>query len=176
VKTFGVSSSLGGLWNTLNKLGLSFKKTCHAAERTRPDIRQARTAWQERQSSFNPAQLIFIDETSTVTNMARRYGRSPRGQPLVDAIAHGHWKTTPFVAGLRYNQLSAPLVIDGPMNGATFRAYLEQMLAPTLAPGDVVVMDNLSAHKGVGVGQAIQARGATLLYLPPYSPDFNPIE
>ena len=139
-------------------------------------MRQARTTWQQRQCGFNPAQLIFIDETGTATNMARRYGRSPRGQRLVAAIAHGHCKTTTFVAGLRHNQLTAPLVIDGPMNGTTFRAYLEQILAPTLAPGDIVVMDNLSAHKGVGVRQAIQARGATLLYLPPYCPDFNPIE
>jgi len=108
--------------------------------------------------------------------MARRYGRSPRAQRLVAAIAHGHWKTTTFVAGLRHNQLTVPLVIDGPMNATSFGAYLEQILAPTLAPGDVVVMDNLSAHKGAGVGQAIQARGAALLYLPPYSPDFNPIE
>jgi hypothetical protein len=166
LKTFGVSSSIGGLWNTFNKLGLSLKKTCYAAEQTRPDVRQARATWQQHQCGLNPAQLIFIDETGTATNRAPRYGRSPRTQRLVAAIAHGHGKTTTFVAGLRHNQLTAPLVINGPMNAAPFGAYLEQILAPTLAPGDIVGMDNLSAHKGASVRQAIQARGATLLYLP----------
>jgi transposase len=108
--------------------------------------------------------------------MARRYGRCPRGQRLVAAVPHGHWKTSTFVAGLRVNGLTAPLVIDGAMNGETFRAYVEQILGPTLAPGDVVIMDNLAAHKVAGIRQAIEARGAKLLYLPPYSPDLNPIE
>jgi len=128
----------------------------------RPDVRKHAPLGKWRQCGLNPAQLIFIDETGTATNMARRYGRSPRGQRLVAAIAHSHWKTTTFVAGLRHNQLTAPLVIDGPMNATPFGAYLEQILAPTLAPGDIVVMDNLSAYKGVGVRQATQARGATL--------------
>ena len=108
--------------------------------------------------------------------MARRYGRCPRGQRLIAAVPHAHWKTSTFVAGLRVNGLTAPLVIDGAMNGETFRAYVEQILGPTLAPGDVVVMDNLAAHKVTGIREAIEARGALLLYLPPYSPDLNPIE
>ncbi len=108
--------------------------------------------------------------------MARRYGRAPRGERCRAAVPHGHWKTTTFTAGLRLDGLVAPLVLDGPMTGAAFRAYVEQMLAPELTPGDIVVMDNLPAHKAAGVREAIEGAGATLLYLPPYSPDFNPIE
>ena len=108
--------------------------------------------------------------------MARRFGRSPRGQRLIASVPHGHWKTSTFVAGLRVSGLTAPLVIDGAMNGETFRAYVEQILAPTLNAGDVVILDNLSSHKVTGVREMIEARGARLLYLPPYSPDLNPIE
>ena len=125
---------------------------------------------------MNPARLVFIDETWATTNMTRRCGRCPRGQRLVAAIPHGHWKTSTFVAALRATGLSAPLVLDGAINGDAFRAYVEQFLAPTLAPGDIVVMDNLSSHKVDGVRQAIEARHASVLYLPPYSPDLNPIE
>ena len=108
--------------------------------------------------------------------MARLRGRAPRGERLVGKVPHGHWKTTTFVAGLRASALTAPCVIDGPMNGNAFLAYVEQILAPSLKPDDIVVMDNLSAHKVPGIRQAIEATGARLLYLPPYSPDFNPIE
>lgn len=108
--------------------------------------------------------------------MARLRGRAPRGERLVGKVPQGHWKTTTFVAGLRSTALTAPGVIDGPMNGNAFLAYVEQVLVPTLRPGDIVVMDNLSAHKVPGVRQAIEAASAKLLYLPPYSPDFNPIE
>ncbi len=108
--------------------------------------------------------------------MARLRGRSKRGQRCRAAIPHGHWKTTTFTAGLRLNGLSAPMVLDGPMTGAAFRAYTEQVLVPTLKPGDVVIMDNLPAHKVSGVKEAIEAAGATRLFLPSYSPDFNPIE
>ena len=108
--------------------------------------------------------------------MARLYGRAPRGQRLRAALPHGHWKTTTFVGALRLGGLTAPMVLDGPMTGAWFLSYVEQVLAPTLASGDVVVMDNLTAHKGVAVREAIEATGARLLFLPPYSPDFNPIE
>lgn len=108
--------------------------------------------------------------------MARLYGRSPRGERCRAAVPHGHWKTTTFTAGLRYDGLIAPLVLDGPMDGEAFLAYVKQLLAPSLRPGDTVIMDNLPAHKVHGVREAIQAVGASLLYLPPYSPDFNPIE
>lgn len=120
--------------------------------------------------------MVFIDETGASTKMARRYGRCPKGQRLTMAVPHGHWKTTTFLAALRHDRIDAPGVIDGPMNGELFRAYVEQFLAPTLSPGDIVVMDNLPAHKVKGVAEAITARGAELRYLPPYSPDLNPIE
>jgi transposase len=119
---------------------------------------------------------VFIDETWATTNMTRRCGRAPRGQRLVAAVPHGHWKTSTFVAGLRTSGLTAPLVVDGAMNGDIFRAYVEQVLAPTLNPGDIVILDNLASHKVAGVREAIEACGAALVYLPPYSPDLNPIE
>lgn len=119
---------------------------------------------------------MFIDETWAKTNMIRRYGRCPTSQRLVDKSPHGHWKTTTFLAALRQDGLTAPLVIDGAINGATFLAYVQQQLVPTLRPDDIVIMDNLSAHKVAGVREAIEAAGAELVYLPPYSPDFNPIE
>ena len=108
--------------------------------------------------------------------MARLRGRAPRGERCIAAIPHGHWKTTTFTAGLRTSGLVAPMVIDGPMDGAAFLAYVEQVLVKDLTPGDIVIMDNLPAHKVAGVRRAIEAAGARLLYLPPYSPDFNPIE
>jgi transposase len=108
--------------------------------------------------------------------MARRRGRAPKGERLRAAVPHGHWKTTTFVAGLRITGLAAPMVIDGPINGLAFQAYIDQVLVPELRPGDIVVMDNLGSHKGPAVRRAIEAAGGTLLYLPPYSPDFNPIE
>ncbi len=119
---------------------------------------------------------MFVDETGTSTKMARRYGRAPKGERCRAPVPHGHWKTTTFTAGLRLSGMIAPLVLDGPMTGAAFLAYVEQMLVPTLVPGDIVVMDNLPAHKVGGVRTAIEAAGASLRYLPPYSPDFNPIE
>lgn len=109
--------------------------------------------------------------------MARRHGRAPRGQRLRSSVPHGHWKTTTFVGALRLSGgMTAPMVLDGPMTGAWFLAYVEQVLAPTLKPGDIVIMDNLPAHKGAAVRLAIEAVGATLRFLPPYSPDLNPIE
>jgi transposase len=125
---------------------------------------------------LNPEHLVFIDETGASTKMTRLYGRSPRGQRLVSYVPFGHWKTTTFVGALRHDQITAPCVFDGPMNGERFRAWVEQFLAPTLRPGDVVVMDNLSSHKVAGVKAAIEKSGASLRYLPPYSPDLNPIE
>ena len=128
------------------------------------------------QMGLDPRKLVFIDETSASTNMTRRYGRGTRGERLVCKIPHGHWKTSTFIAALRHNRVTAPLLLDGAMNGQSFLAYVEQILAPTLKRGDIVVMDNVSVHKVAGVCDAIEARGAMLLYLPPYSPDLNPIE
>lgn len=135
-----------------------------------------RRAWFYGQLDFDPARLVFIDETGASTKMARLYGRSKRGERCRAPIPHGHWKTTTFVGALRRTGMTAPMVLDGAMHGAAFIAYIEQVLVPTLRPGDIVIMDNLPAHKPAAVRQAIERAGATLRFLPPYSPDFNPIE
>jgi transposase len=132
--------------------------------------------WFDGRLDLDPDRLVFIDETGATTKMARLRGRSARGERCRASIPHGHWKTTTFTAGLRRSGLMAPMVLDGPMDGTAFLAYVRQVLVRELAPGDVVIMDNLPAHKVGGVRQAIEAAGARLLYLPPYSPDFNPIE
>jgi transposase len=125
---------------------------------------------------LNPERLVFVDETWAKTNMARSHGRAPRGRRLLAAVPHGHWRTSTFIAGLRQGGMTAPCVLDGAINGRSFLAWVEQFLAPTLSSGDLVVLDNLSSHKIAGVRQAIEARGAQIRYLPPYSPDLNPIE
>ena len=135
-----------------------------------------RERWRVWQRYMDGERFVFLDETSTSTNMTRLYGWGERGGRLVDAAPYGHWKTTTFVAGLKASGIIAPFVLDGPINGEVFRAYVEQMLAPSLEPGDVVVLDNLPAHKVAGVAEAIRAAGASLLPLPSYSPDLNPIE
>jgi transposase len=152
------------------------KKTAHAAEQDRPDVLTRRWEWFDNQPDLDPDRLIFIDETWASTNMARTHGRAPRGERLRAAIPHGHWQTTTFVAGLRNSGMIAPMVLDGPINGELFQVYVEQVLVPELRDGDIVIMDNLGSHKGAGVRTAIEAASASLLYLPPYSPDFNPIE
>lgn len=135
-----------------------------------------RQIWKAAQPFIDPERLVFIDETGLNTKMTRLYGRAPRGQRLLASVPFGHWKTTTFVAGLRLTGLSAPLVLDGPMNGQAFLAYVRQILGPSLHKGDIVVMDNLPAHKTQEVRAAIKAVGAQCFYLPPYSPDMNPIE
>uniref|UniRef100_UPI001A962F1A IS630 family transposase n=1 Tax=Sabulicella rubraurantiaca TaxID=2811429 RepID=UPI001A962F1A len=148
----------------------------HAAEQDRPDVAARRQAWFDAQPDLDPERLVFIDETGASTKMARLRGRSPRGQRCRAAVPHGHWKTTTFTGALRLSGLTAPMVLDGPMNGRAFLAYVEQVLVPTLRPGDIVILDNLPAHKPRGVREAIEGAGAMLRFLPPYSPDFNPIE
>jgi transposase len=172
----GVATKIATLWHQLNKWKLTFKKTLHADEQERADVQAARRAWSEAQPGMDIEKLVFIDETWISTSMTRHYGRAPRGQRCIASAPHGHWETTTFVAGLRHQQLTAPLVADGPMDGEMFLAYVRQFLCPTLRPGDIVILDNLSSHKVAGVKQAIAAAGATLIYLPPYSPDLNPIE
>ena len=120
--------------------------------------------------------LVFIDETSVTTKMVRHSGRCRRGARLVASVPHGHWKTLTLIAALRVGGLTAPYVIDGAMDGAAFMAYIEQVLVPTLAKGDIVFMDNLRTHKVDGAREAVRAAGATVRYLPAYSPDLNPIE
>lgn len=137
---------------------------------------EQRQQWQSQQTVIDANRLVFLDETGAKTNMTRTHGRAPEGQRLVEKVPHGHWLSTTFVAGLRLTGWVAPLTIDGALNGELFRRYVEQHLAPALQPGDILVMDNLACHKVAGVREALQRVGADVLYLPPYSPDFNPIE
>ena len=152
------------------------KKSIRASEQTRADIAAARDAWTRLQRQLTPERLVFLDETWTKTNMTPLWGRSRRGERRLGRAPFGHWKTSTFLAGLRHDRIVAPLVLNGAINGRSFRAYVEQFLAPTLDVGDVVIADNLGSHKVAGVREAIEARGATLLFLPAYSPDLNPIE
>jgi len=135
-----------------------------------------RWAWFEGQVDLAPERLVFVDESWASTNMSRRYGRCPRGEQLRMSVPHGHWKTTTFIAGLRNRGIIAPFVIDCPVNRDIFETRVEKVLTPDLRAGDIVVMDNLAGHKGPRVRDLIEAAGAELRYLPPYSPDFNPIE
>jgi transposase len=148
----------------------------HAAEQDRPDVAAARAELKADQPKLKPARLVFIDETAVTTKMVRLYGRAPIGERLVAKVPHGHWKTLTLVAALRVDGVTAPYVIDGAMDGPAFIAYVEQVLAPSLRKGDIVLMDNLRTHKVAGVHEAIAAVGAKLRYLPAYSPDLNPIE
>lgn len=152
------------------------KKTLRAAEQDRPDVAARRRIWRAAQPFVDADKLVFIDETGASTKMTRLYGRAPRGRRLLAKAPFGHWKTTTFVAALRNRGLGAPMVLDGPMTGQAFLAYVEQVLIPTLKPGDIVVMDNLPAHKIAAVREAIAKAGAQFFLLPPYSPDMNPIE
>lgn len=137
---------------------------------------EARERWKAGQASLDPKALVFVDETGTNTKMVRAYGRCRRGQRLIGRQPFGHWKTTTFTAGLRCDGITAPWVLDGAMTRQAFLVYIDKVLGPTLKPGDIVVMDNLPAHKGEDVRKAIEATGAVRLLLPPYSPDLNPIE
>jgi transposase len=148
----------------------------HADEQRRPDVAAARRQWQTWQPLRDVRQYIFLDECGVTTDLLRRYGRSPRGTRLHDHTPCGHWQTHTVIAGLRLEGLTAPAAFDGPIDTPTFLAYVEQVLVPTLRPGDVVVLDNLAVHKQPEMRAAIEAAGAQVRFLPPYSPDFNPIE
>jgi transposase len=139
-------------------------------------VAEARADWRLKQPLLDKAQLIFLDETGVATDLARTRGRGLRGQRVIGKIPYGHWKTTTFLAGLRCDGIVAPFVVDAPMDGDIFLAYVEQVLVPSLRKNDIVILDNLPAHKVDGVRERIEAAGAKLLYLPPYSPDLNPIE
>lgn len=157
-------------------IGSPLKKSLRAAERKRADIARARRRWIREQGFLDPAHLVFIDETAVTTNMLRLNGWNPRGERLVSDAPMGHWDTVTFIAGLRQTGVVAPMLIKGAMNGEAFLAYIEQCLVPTLKRRDIVAVDNVPFHKVAGVEEAIQAVGASLRYLPPYSPDLNPIE
>jgi transposase len=148
----------------------------HASEQDRPDVAHRRSNWKKYQDKIDPHRLVFIDETWIKTNMTRTCGRCRKGQRLRAKVPNGHWKTLTFVGALRLERLTAPCVIDGPINQECFLAYVEQCLVPTLKEGDVVVMDNLSSHKSNAVRAAIRKAGSKLFLLPKYSPDLNPIE
>lgn len=139
-------------------------------------MKAERIAWKGNQPSLDVNRLVFLDETGASTHMTRARGRSPMGERCHASVPNGHWQTTTFIAGLRVNAITAPMVLDGPMDKEAFLVYVRQFLCPTLHPGDIVIADNLGSHKNDEVRIAIEAVGATILYLPPYSPDFNPIE
>jgi transposase len=170
------TAALSTLWLEIDRLGLTVKKTVHAEEQRRPDVAAARRRWADTMPLHDASGYVFVDESGITTDLLRRYARSPRGTRASDHTPCSHWQTHTVVAGLRPTALTAVAVFDGPMDNATFRAYVEQVLVPTLRRGDVVVLDNLAAHKQLEVRVAIEQAGALLRFLPPYSPDFNPIE
>ena len=139
-------------------------------------MRQAREQWRQQQAAFDITKLVFLDESGVATNMAPLYGRSPKGERVYGNVPHGHWHTNTFIGALRHDGITAPWLLDGPMNGDAFVQYVEEVLAPTLKAGDIVIADNLSSHKVAGVAQALAKCGARIIYLPAYSPDLNPIE
>lgn len=152
------------------------KKSIHAAEQERPDVKAQREAWREKTAGLDLNRLVFLDESGAKTNMTRLYGRSFGGRRLVDAAPHGHWCTTTMLSAMRLDGSTAAMVIEEPTDADVFEAYVVQVLIQSLRPGDIVVMDNLPPHKKPGVIAAIQAAGAAVWFLPPYSPDLNPIE
>ena len=164
------------VWRFFHRHKITFKKSLRAAEQERADAARAVRRWMREQGMLDPSRLVFIDETSADTQMVRLNGRCRRGERLVGRVPQGHWKTITYVAALRRNGMTASRTVDGSMTGKRFLAYVEQCLAPTLRRKDIVVIDNLPAHKAAGIRDAIEARGATLRYLPLYSPDLNPIE
>jgi len=165
------------VWRFLARHRITRKKTTgHASEQERDGVEASREAWFEGQLDLDPVKLVFIDETSISTSMARRFGWAPQGARCRAPVPFAHWKTTTCIAGLRLDRVDAPMTIDGALDGEAFLAWVEQMLAPTLCAGDIVVMDNVSLHKVAGVSEAIAARGASVLCLPAWSPDFDPIE
>jgi transposase len=173
----GIKTHPRAVWVFVHAQGLSYKKTLLPEEQTRPDVARKRARWKAYQSRIAPSRLVFIDETWVKTNMAPLRGWGPRGRRLKAYAPYGHWKTLTFIAALRHDRIDAPWVIDGPINGEMFLLYVEKVLAPTLSPGDVVVLDNLGSHRRRRAARAaVRARGAHLLFLPPYSPDLNPIE
>src|SRR3954453_14355875 len=152
------------------------KKAVPAAEQDRPDVKEKRGCWHEQLQGIDPDRFVFIDESGAKTNMTRTRGRAPRGVRVIEPVPHGHWQTTTMIAAVRTTGPCAAAVVSGATDSDVFRAYVQHVLVPDLKIGDVVVMDNLQPHKAAGVREMVEAAGATLLYLPPYSPDYNPIE
>jgi transposase len=172
----GIKTHQKAVWIFVHAKGLSFKKTVLPTEQSRPDIARKRARWKAHQRRIDARRLVFLDETWIKTNMAPLRGWGPRGQRLDARVPHAHWKTLTFIAALRHDRIDAPWVIDGPINGDIFTAYVQKVLVATLSKGDIVILDNLGSHKGKAVRRAIRNVGAHLLFLPAYSPDLNPIE
>ena len=173
----GVAVSYASVWRTVRRLGLRHKKrTIYATEQDRLDVAIAREVWQAAQAGLDFTSLVFVDETGTTTSMTRLRGWGRRGEPLIGKAPHGHWMTSTFVAGLRHDGIAAPMLLDVPMTGRIFQQWLTEHLIPELPPGSIVVCDNLPAHKVAGIRECLEDAGMGLLYLPPYSPDLNPIE
>jgi transposase len=152
------------------------KKSLYADEQNRSDVKAQRELWRKQLGGLDPDHLVFIDESSAKTNLTRLRGRAPRGQRVKAHAPYGHWQTTTMLCGLRLRGATAPMLLPGAIDGAAFTEYVKQVLAPTLQHGDIVVMDNLASHQAHGALEAIQTIGASVVFLPPYSPDFNPIE
>jgi len=147
-----------------------------AAEQDRPDVKKARALWRREQPAWDAARLVFIDETGLNTKLARLYGRCPHAARCLGVVPHGHWQSSTFLAALRLDQITAPFLVDGPVDAAAFLVYVQQVLLPSLQPGDTLILDNLRTHKVQGVAELLAAWEIKLRYLPPYSPDLNPIE
>jgi transposase len=152
------------------------KKSLHAAEQDRANVKARRDVWHEQLKEVPREHLVFLDESGAKTNMTRLYGRAPRGERVVSKVPHGHWKTTTMLSAIRLEGPCAAVTVDGAVDAEIFGIYIRDILAPQLRPGDVLVLDNLPAHKSPSVREAVEAVGARLFYLPPYSPDYNPIE
>ncbi|HEU0148755.1 MAG TPA: IS630 family transposase [Bradyrhizobium sp.] len=172
----GLTVDYRSVWEFVHAEKLSFKKSVVAGERDRPDVARRRSQWTKYQDRVDPIRLVFIDETWTRTDMAPLRGWSPLGSRLIAKVPHGRWKTMTFLAALRHDRIDAPWFIEGPINGESFRTYVEHVLLPTLRPGDIVILDNLGSHKSKAVRQLIRSVGARIFFLPKYSPDLNPIE
>ena len=172
----GLKVDYHSVWDFVHAEKLSFKKSVVAGERDRPDVARRRAQWTKYQDRVEAERLVFIDETWTRTDMAPLRGWAPRGHRLPTKVPHGRWKTMTFLAALRHDRIDAPWFIEGPIDGESFRTYVEKVLLPTLRPGDIVVMDNLGSHRSKAVRQLIRSAGAKLFFLPKYSPDLNPIE
>jgi transposase len=157
-------------------LDLSSKKTLKASEQEREDIKQQRENWQEFQTNIEPSRLVFLDESGVKTNMTRLYGRAIKGERCHDKAPDGRWETVTVLSSIRLDGETESVVFDGATDRKMFDAYIEEILAPSLRPGDIVVMDNLSAHKSEKARELVESKSAICLFLPAYSPDFNPIE
>jgi transposase len=175
-RAVGLECSLQAIHVVLVKMGLTYKKTLRAAEQDRPDIARARRHWGRRQGGLDPARLVFLDESGAKTNMTRLRGRAPRGQRCHGSAPAGHWQTTTLIAALRLDGTTAAMTIPGATDTEVFRAYVAGVLCPSLRAGDIVIMDNLAPHHSEPTLELITAAGASVLFLPAYSPDLNPIE